>query len=490
MDELAHIDATSARARFRTRELSPLDVLDAQIARAERMEPRVRAFADTFFDRARAQARAAGDAYARAARTGDPLPRLLGLTVAAKEKHALAGEPLTEGLPWRQAERAPADHPVIERIRAAGGIVHARTTTPQLSCATVTHSPMWGITRNPWNLEATPGGSSGGAAAALASGTTTLATASDIAGSTRVPAGFCGLVGYKAPYGRIPGAPPLSADWYRGDGPMARTVADVALLGAVMAGRHPADPASWGPSTGAIATSSAAGAAADADTVAASAHSVAGLRVGVSTTLGDYPVHPMIAAATMGAARALARSGADIVELDLPWTTAQLTETAFAHFGQLLGPWMEEATAGHEAELAEYTHAFIARAREARQRYSLLDSVRMDAVVHRQLAGALGGVDVLLCPTSAVTSLTADGSYRHGIDIDGIHYGHYWVSHLTVPFNVTNRHPVMSVPVGIAPNGVPIGVQVVAHPFDEQMCFTVSQALQDSLGLRLPWPEG
>src|SRR4029450_5628467 len=104
--------------------------------------------------------------------------------------------------------------------------IRARTATTEFSCATVTHSRMWGVTRNPWNLACTPGGSSGGAGASLAAGTTTLATASDIAGSTRVPAGFTGTVGYKAPYGRIPGMPPLSADWYRGDGPMARTMAD------------------------------------------------------------------------------------------------------------------------------------------------------------------------------------------------------------------------------------------------------------------------
>ena len=172
---------------------------------------------------------AARQAAARYARGRDLTP-LLGLPVAAKEKHGLRGRTLSQGLVARKGELAHADHPVIDRIRRAGGIIHARTTTPEYSCATVTHSPLWGVTRNPWNRQYSPGGSSGGSGAALAAGLAPLATASDIAGSTRLPASFTGTVGYKAPYGRIPGLAPLSADHYRGDGPMARTVVDAALL--------------------------------------------------------------------------------------------------------------------------------------------------------------------------------------------------------------------------------------------------------------------
>ncbi len=198
--------------------------------------------------------------------------------MATKEKHQLAGEPLEQGLMAHRGRVAAADHPVVERILAAGGIIHARTATPEFSCATVTHSPLWGVTRNPWNPSRTPGGSSGGAGAALAAGTTVLATASDIAGSTRVPAAFTGTVGYKAPYGRVPGLPPLSADHYRGDGPMARTVSDTALLAGVISGAHPADHTSWG---------------APDDPLAGVRDAVAeiwGVRVGLSVHLGKEPV--------------------------------------------------------------------------------------------------------------------------------------------------------------------------------------------------------
>jgi aspartyl-tRNA(Asn)/glutamyl-tRNA(Gln) amidotransferase subunit A len=167
--------------------------------------------------------------------------------VATKEKHTIAGRSLTEGSLANKGVIAAESAPVVERVQAAGGIIHARTTTPEFSIAACTHTPMWGVTRNPWNTGFSPGGSSGGAGAALAAGSTPLATAPDIAGSTRIPASFTGTVGFKAPYGRIPGVPPLNMDFYRCDGPMARTVDDAALLTNVLAGPDPRDHLSLRP---------------------------------------------------------------------------------------------------------------------------------------------------------------------------------------------------------------------------------------------------
>ena len=143
---------------------------------------------------------------------------------------------------WSKGRIAEVSHPVVERVQAAGAVVHARTTTPEFSCAPFTHSKLWGVTRNPWNLDATPGGSSGGAGAALAAGETILATGSDIGGSIRIPASFCGVVGFKPPFGRVPGLPPFNSDTYCADGPLGRSVADVAMLQNVLAGPHPARP--------------------------------------------------------------------------------------------------------------------------------------------------------------------------------------------------------------------------------------------------------
>ena len=474
---LHYLDAVSALEAFRSLELSPVELVSAVVARAEAVngdrESGINAFTETLFEEALDQARAAADVYARCARSGEQPPALLGLPVATKEKHALSGRRIEQGLAAHRGRIAAADHPVVERIRAAGGIIHARTTSPEFSCATVTHSPMWGTTRNPWNLDASPGGSSGGAGAALAAGMATLATASDIAGSTRIPAGFTGTVGYKAPYGRIPGLPPLSADWYRGDGPMGRTVADTALLASVMSGRHPVDHGSYGENGRSPLEPGAA--------------AVAGMRIGLSVTLGDYPVAPEVEANTLAVARALEAAGAVVVPVALPWTTARIAETIFAHFGHILGPAMEAETAGTEEQLAAYTRRFMADARAAAGRHSLVDSLALDARLQAELAAATAGLDALLCPTSAVTSLAADGDYLDGIDVGGRRLGHYWEAHLTSPFNVANRCPVLSVPSGAAGDGVPTGVQVVGHPFDEATVFRVGAAVEALLP-RMAWP--
>ena len=468
--DLACLSAGEALTAFRRLELSPVDVLEAQISEIDAHNgdttTGINAFTETLFDSARSSARRAADQYVRCAANGETPPALLGLTVATKEKHGIAGRRLEYGLAARHGQLADRDHPVVERILAAGGIVHARTTSPEFSCATVTHSPMWGITRNPWNRRMSPGGSSGGAGAALAAGFTTLATASDIAGSTRIPAGFTGTVGYKAPFGRIPGLPPLAADRYRGDGPMGRTVADVALLSAVMAGQHPIDHCSWGPR----------------DELIDLAGGVAGLRVGVSVRLGDFPVAPEVAANTIAVANALASAGADVVEVDLPWTTDLIRETIFAHFGHILGPAVAREVAGTEDLAAAYLRQFIADAAAAAQRYSLVDSMAMDARVQGDLAAGMGGVDVLLCPTSAVTSLHAEGDYVDGIDTPERHLTHYWEGHMTAPFNVANSCPVLSVPSGMSADGVPTGVQVVGHPNDEAMAFRVAAAVESLVG--------
>jgi aspartyl-tRNA(Asn)/glutamyl-tRNA(Gln) amidotransferase subunit A len=478
-EQLHHIDAVTALRAFSDLRLSPVELLDAVIERAEAVEgdrtTGINAFVHRRFDQARREAEAAAATYVRLARSGEAPPPLLGLPVATKEKHGIAGEPLEEGLRARQGQRAAGDHPVVRRVLAAGGIIHARTTTPEFSCATVTHSRIWGVTRNPWNLACTPGGSSGGAGASLAAGTTTLATASDIAGSTRVPAGFTGTVGYKAPYGRIPGLPPLSADWYRGDGPMARTVADCALLAGVLSGRDPLDHASFGLPENPL------------DLRTAPADAARGMRIGLSTRLGDYPVEAEIIANTLSIAHVLQAAGAHIIDIDVPWTTPQITDVTFAHFAQILGPAVERAVLDAD-DVSEYTRDFIRTTRRAARKYSLVDSLRMDARIQSELATAMSDVDVLLCPTSAVTSLPADQSFSAGMTVGDRHLDHYWEAHLTSPFNVCNRCPVLAVPSGVAANGVPTGLQIVGHPYDEATVFRVGAAIESLHPPAAPWP--
>lgn len=461
---LHYLDAVTALKLFRSRELSPVELLQAVSDRAETANTAVNALTETLFENALALARDAEAEYRHGGSAAADRP-LLGLPVATKEKHALAGRSFSQGLLSHAGRTAAADHPVVERIRAAGGIVHARTTSPEFSCATVTHSPMWGVTRNPWNLQRSPGGSSGGAGAALAAGLAPLATASDIAGSTRLPAAFTGTVGYKAPYGRIPGLAPLSADWYRGDGPMARTVADTALLANVMSGRHPGDHASHG-GPGVLPL------------VYPDAGEVAGLRVALCLRLGDFPLDAAVEENTRAVAAALQAAGAVVEEVELPWTTAGIRDTIFTHFGHILGPAMEEATAGTEDSLASYTRRFMADSRAAAERRTLVEGLAAEAKIQAELAAAMAGYDVLLCPTSGAGSLAADADYLDGITVAGTRLEHYWEGHLTAPFNITNRCPVLAVPSGFGADGVPTGVQLVGHPFAEESVFRVGAAVE------------
>ena len=243
-DDLCYLSATTALRLFRSRELSPAELTEAVIARAEAVEPAINAFAATYYEQALAQARAAAERYAG---KGDPPRPLEGLLVAVKEEAPIAGQLNTLGsLPLRDVV-APETAVFVQRILDAGGIVHARTTTPEFSCAPVTWTKLWGVTRNPWHLDYSPGGSSGGSGAALAAGSTMLATGSDIGGSIRIPASFCGVVGFKPPYGRVPEVEVFNLDHYCHEGPMARTVADCALLENVIAGPDPSDVASLRP---------------------------------------------------------------------------------------------------------------------------------------------------------------------------------------------------------------------------------------------------
>ena len=463
MTELHYLDAGTALRLFRSRELSPVELMEAVIIRTEAVNGGINALTETLFEEALPAARQAAARYAR----GRDLTPLLGLPVAAKEKHGLKGRTLSQGLVARKGELAQADHPVVDRIRRAGGIIHARTTTPEYSCATVTHSPLWGVTRNPWNRQYSPGGSSGGSGAALAAGLAPLATASDIAGSTRLPASFTGTVGFKAPYGRIPGLAPLSADHYRGDGPMARTVADAALLANVMAGSHPGDHTS-------LAGSPALFCPPGADAAAA----VAGMRIALCIRLGNYPVAADVEANTRAVAAALRDAGAAVEEIELPWTTEDISRTMFTHFGYLLGPAMEDETAESPELLAPYTQRFMADARKAASENRFIDGIRAETRIQAELAAAMSGFDALLCPASAVAALDADGMYLDGIEAGGERLGHYWQGHMTAPFNINNRCPVLAVPSGMADCGIPTGVQIVGHPFEDATVFTVGAAVE------------
>ena len=235
--DLCYMPASTALRLFRKKKLSPVELMQAVIARAEKTKEKVNAFTYTHFDEALDAARKAEQKYARGKKTG----ALEGLPVGIKDESYIKGKPTSGGSLILKDFVGEHTSTMNERVMKAGGIVHARTATPEFSCAAYTWSRLWGVTRNPWNRDFTPGGSSGGSAASLASGTSAICTGSDIGGSIRIPASACGVVGYKPPYGRNPDDPPFNLDFYCHTGPLARTVGDAILLQNVMSGPSPYD---------------------------------------------------------------------------------------------------------------------------------------------------------------------------------------------------------------------------------------------------------
>ena len=453
--DLAYLSATDVRAKFRSKELSPVELLDALIERIERLEPTVNAVVDRRYEEARAEAAESADRYAK----GTALP-IDGVPVAAKEEHPMVGRSWTQGSLSLADEVAPLDHPIIERIQAAGGIIHIRTATPEFCCAGFCHTTMWGITRNPWNTDFSPGGSSGGTGAALAAGYAPLGTGSDIGGSIRIPASLSGVVGFKPPFGRVPALPPYNLDQFCHDGPMARSVQDLALLENVVAGPHWRDVASLR----------------NPPVLPATAESVEGLRVALCLRLGDWPLAPDVEANTRRVGASLAGAGAIVEEVTLPWTVSQIWDAAQAHFATIMGSGIAAVEAEHGDVLNDYTRAFAATMHSDLTFY---EGLELEGHLWESLGGLFEQYDAVVCPTMATDGFVAGQAYLEGPFAVGDGFvDHHIKMAMTLPFNLFSRCPVVAVPSGVAANGVPTGVQVVGRTYDDVTAFRVAAAVE------------
>jgi amidase/aspartyl-tRNA(Asn)/glutamyl-tRNA(Gln) amidotransferase subunit A len=460
MDDLSYLSATAALAAFRDRTLSPVELLEATIARIEVVEPTVNALPTRFLDAAREQARAAEGRYG--GRGGEPRP-LEGLPTAVKEEEEIAGQPWTQGSLIYRDEIGVQTSCFAGRILDAGAIVHARSTAPEFSCAGFTHSRLWGVTRNPWNPQFGVGGSSGGSAAALASGTATLASGSDIGGSIRIPASFCGVVGFKPPYGRVPQAAPFNLDTYCHCGPLARTVADCLLFENVLAGPHPADIVSLRPKL----------------ELPTALPDVDGLRIAVSADLGDWPVDPEVRDNTLSLAALLRDQGAVVEEVDLTIPQADVLRAIAIHFHLGFGAWIGQAIADHGDDMTAYAREFGRWAAERAEHGTLLEKHDLEARLWLPVGELLERYDALLCPTAGTRGLIAGDDYvGHGLDVGGRALANYYEGLMTGVFNVFSRCPVLNVPSGFASNGVPTGTQIAARPYDDLTAFRIGAACE------------
>ena len=463
MDEALHyLSATDALTAFAARELSPVELLDAVIARAEAVEPTVNALCHTYYDEARSQARAA---EARYAGRGQRPRALEGLPVAIKAEEAIKGQPWSQGSLIHRDVVAPHTSEFARRHLAAGAIVHARTTTPEFSCAGFTHSRLWGITRNPFNPELAVGGSSGGSAASLASGTSTLASGSDIGGSIRMPAAACGVVGFKPPYGRVPCDPPFNLDTYCHCGPLARTVADCALYENVLAGVDSADITTLREPL--LLPDTFAG--------------IEGLRVAVSVDLGGWPVHDDVRANTLAVADALRTAGATVDEVDLELPREEVMRATAIHFHYGFAAMIKAEISAHPELACDYVHGMVAFCERHGAGHSPVDGMEIEARLYRPVGALLERYDALVIPTSCAASLAAGDSYmsaRAEGDGDGAPVADHLENFLTPVFNIMSRCPVLAVPSGFGTRGGPTGVQIAGRTYDDETVFRVGAALE------------
>jgi aspartyl-tRNA(Asn)/glutamyl-tRNA(Gln) amidotransferase subunit A len=461
--DLHYLSATEVLRAFNAKELSPVEVFDAVSARADAVEPSLNSLIERDVDASRAQAVAAEERYA----AGAPVGVLDGLPVVMKEEQPIVGRPMSLGSLFSEGWVCEETHPLVQRTMDAGAIVHARSTTPEFCCAGFTHSKLWGITRNPWNLDYSPGGSSGGSGAALAAGTGYLASGSDIGGSIRIPASFCGVVGYKAPYGRVPAMSPWNLDSYAVDGAMARTVADCALFQNVIAGQHPSDHVSM-PKV----------------TIPDELGDVKGMRIALAVTLGDFPIEPEVEANTLAFADALRAAGAIVDEVEIPILLAEAQSAALAHWGSMMGPSMAELGPLDDERFTDYARMFIEWSNAEYARIGVYGAAQLEGKIQMTIGAAFDKHDALICPTIGTTGFIAGEPYTENrLTVAGREIELYILACQTVPFNIASRHPVLSVPSGRAANGVPTGVQVVARPYDDVTAFHVGAAAERELAL-------
>jgi Asp-tRNA(Asn)/Glu-tRNA(Gln) amidotransferase A subunit family amidase len=439
-DELCWIPASELARMIRAKDVSPVEVVAAVLERIDRINPRVNAYCTITAEQAR---KAAVEAEA-AVRRGDRLGPLHGVPFSLKDLTPTKGIRTTMGSKIFEHNVPEEDAILVERLRGAGAILLGKTNTPEFGCKPFTDNRLFGATVNPWALTRSPGGSSGGAAAAVATGLGPLAEGSDLAGSIRHPAAWCGVVGFKPSQGRIPRYPnPTAWNAMSANGPITRTVGDAALMFAVMAGPDPRDPLAL-PHTG----EDWANLAQQTD--------LRGLRVAWTPDLGGAaPVDPTIAATCRAATRTVS---------DLGWKV----DEASPEIGNIRDPFLalnaslRQATVGkHLAQWRDQMDPILVRRIEISLTLTAADVGRAEverSAYHHRLRRFFERYDLLLCPTTAVAASPLEAPIPTEIGGRAIR-DHLDMLVLTYAFNLSG-YPAISVPCGWTADGLPIGLQI------------------------------
>lgn len=468
------LSATEMSRLVRAGDISPVELVEAHLARIEALNPRLNAFVHVDAAGARTAARQAEAAVLR----GQALGPLHGVPLSMKSTVEVAGMPWDVGSRSRAGIRGAADAPIVSRAKAAGAILLGVTNVAEQLMAWETDNALYGRTNSPWDLARTPGGSSGGEAAAIAAQLSAGGVGSDGGGSIRVPAHFSGICGLKPTPGRVPAtqhfptcAGPFSLTGVVG--PMARTIDDVDLLLGVMAGAHAGDPNAHPVPLGARPGPTVGSTKENAVTVAFFDHD------------GRTPVHPDIRAAVRRAAEALRAEGLTVVEWRPPWLD-RARELWWEFFGRAIRLLLEPAVVGHEAEVHPLLVEFIGWTRRTPRMTAdelLAAELARDDLRARALTD-MQQYDVLLCPVAAVPA------FRHGerawtIDGHTVEYLDAWS--YSAWFNLL-QHPAVSVPAGSTADALPVGVQLVARHWEERTALALARIVERRVGGYRPPP--
>ncbi len=461
-ERLPWLPATELAALIRKKKVSPVEVVDAVLDRIERINPRLNAFVTLTDEQARRDAKAAERTLTKKRAQLGPLH---GVPFSVKDLVITRGVRTTFGTPLYRDNVPTEDAPMVERMKRAGAILLGKTNTPTFGWIGATHNLVFGITRNPWNLERTPGGSSGGASAAAAAGLGPLHVGTDGGGSIRIPASCAGIYGLKASFGRIP-AYPASGAWSLSHiGPMTRTVADAALMLQVCAGPDERDQTSLP--------------AARVDYVKALRRGVRGLRVAYSDDLGFVEaLDPEVRAACAKAARAFGELGCRVETVRPGWPSPRECwgEIFCGGIATRMAPYLDR-----RGEIEPGLYRIIETTlKNPPTRYVQAWFDRLAWWEHpRRLFETY---DLLVTPTIACPPFPV--GLDNPTEIAGKPVPPYGWIPFTFPFNMTGQ-PAASVPCGFTKDGLPIGLQIVGRRFDDATVLRASAAFERAR----PWAQ-
>lgn len=462
-EQLCYLSGTELLELFRAKKLSPVTVLKAQIERIEKFNPNINAINGKHYEEALIQAQESERRY----QNGTPRP-LEGLTCAIKDEVDVKGWRTTMGsVILKQVKSAEKDCPLAQTLREAGVIMHVQTNVPEYYCNLVTWNHLFGITRNPWNTHYTPGGSSGGSSAALAAGFTTLATGSDMGGSIRFPAAMTGLYGFKPPFGRVA----TSLTQYESSGPMARTFEDMNLFQNALSGPNPGMLSAIKPKLN----------------YPQQYGDIKGWRIAYDPMdKWGIPVDETIRKAMKQTVETLRSLGAEVIEVDLGFRKDDFETYALGIFSTSIGPFCFNEPEKHLKSITPYLANLVKNyaKKTSPQHIAYAEEYIVNKNDHIQKQVFSKGFKAIIMPTMTTPYVTADmGSTPENthVTINGKQYdASTWNYSFTWPWNMLHSYPIVNVPIGMTPEKIPLGMQIIGNIYEDLNAFQVAAALSQA----------